>query len=155
MLFNIVGVILQALLVALLYWLILFQTNLRFTLIVIGLASLTIFTNYKISVIMRRAIEKSTNAVGDMGAFMQETFSSMAVVKAYGAEAYEQERFSNALSKNLRYSVLLGVLERINQPLDDIVYSVALVVVVIYRLVLILLSNMEPQNVVLYLLVLT
>lgn len=154
-LYNIVTALLQSLPMAFLFWLILFQTNLKFTVIVILVSSLTIASTYYIGKKMRRLIAGANNTLGDMGAFMQETFSGMAVVKAYGAESYEQQRFTSSLAENFRYTVLLGALERMNKPIEDMIYSVSLVLIVIYSLSLVLSGAMPTEALVLYVYILT
>lgn len=154
-LYNIVTALLQSLPVAILFWFVLFQTNFQFTLIVIAVFSATVLVSYQISLRIRHAIVSANNALGDMGAFMQETFSGIAVVKAYNAEAFEHKRFSFALSENIRCAIRMGALERINKPMEDMIYSVALSLIVIYSLSLILSGNMQTSTLVLYVYVLS
>ncbi len=73
-----------------------------------GLLALAIFPFaawlfVKFSRKMRRASRKSLESMGYISAFLQETIFGQRIVKAFGMEAYEAERFKRANDQYFRY----------------------------------------------------
>lgn len=83
-----------------------------------------------------KAIRKISNSIlekiADINAFLQESLTSIKIVKVYNREEYEANRFKNKTYQNYSYSMKANRLVAFLKPLNEIFSTLGLVGVVLY-----------------------
>jgi len=69
------------------------------------------------SSLLRKYSHRIQNSVGDVTQVASETIRAISEVKTYGAQSYEEKRFSNASKNNLLQSLKLARVTEISSPL--------------------------------------
>lgn len=116
-------------------------------LIVIGLLSYLLYTNWRltlcfivfmpvIGILVRIASKKMRklsiqvqNTMGDVNHVVQETINGNSVVKSFTGEAFEQQRFYKSSEENLRRGLKMVVVQNINSPIIQLILSCAMAVI--------------------------
>lgn len=124
------------------------KTIVREGAIVIGLISFLFYTNWKLSISLlivgpfaallvrtaskrfRKLARALQGSMGDLNHVAQEAINGFAVVKTYGGEPFERERFQRASYDNLRQSMKMVITGAINTPLVQLLMSVAMAAVI-------------------------
>ncbi|MDB6072131.1 MAG: msbA, partial [Verrucomicrobiales bacterium] len=102
---------------------VLFYLDWKFTLMAMLLFPLCIIPVMLVSKKVRKAGAEEESEAGAMGVIMQEAFSGIRVVKAYGREEYETSRFNSSNQKMLRSMMRWNrALEGVG-PLTEVVAS--------------------------------
>jgi ATP-binding cassette, subfamily B, bacterial MsbA len=111
---------------------VLFYLDWRFTLMALLLFPLCIIPVVLVSKKVRKAGAEEEQEAGAMGVIMQEAFSGIRVVKAYGREEYESERFNSSNQKMLRSMMRWNrALEGVG-PLTEVVASLGVAAALVY-----------------------
>lgn len=74
----------------------------------------------------RKLSGKIQNAMGDVNHVVSETITAFQVVKTYGGEAYERQRFDRASKENLKQGMKMVVTSAISTPLVQLLLAVAM-----------------------------
>lgn len=111
---------------------VLFYLDWKFTLMAMLLFPLCIIPVVLVSKKVRRAGADEEAEAGAMGVIMQEAFSGIRVVKAYGREAHEVSRFNASNQKMLRSMMRWNrALEGVG-PLTEVVASLGVAAALVY-----------------------
>ncbi len=115
---------------------VLFYLDWKFTLMAMLLFPLCIIPVMLVSRKVRKAGAEEEQEAGTMGVIMQEAFSGIRVVKAYGREEYESARFNSSNQKMLRSMMRWNrALEGVG-PLTEVVASLGVAAALVYVFVL-------------------
>ena len=111
---------------------VLFYLDWRFTLMAMLLFPLCIIPVILVGKKVRKAGAEEEQEAGAMGVIMQEAFSGIRVVKSYGREEYEAERFNSSNQKMLRSMMRWNrALEGVG-PLTEVVASLGVAAALVY-----------------------
>lgn len=118
------GLITIALLGYLLY------SNWRLTMVILVFAPLIGFIIRKASKRMRKLSVQVQNTMGDVNHVVQETVNANIVVKSFGGQSFEQERFRVNSMENLRRGLKMVMVQQLNSPIVQFIMSVAMSIVI-------------------------
>ena len=104
----------------------------RLTLIFVLVAPLMAFYLRKMRPQLHSAAHEAQDSVGEMTKVAEESISGQRIVKIFGAQAYENERFSNVAAKNRRMQIRLARLSGLNSMVVELIAAVSLGLVVYY-----------------------
>lgn len=120
------------------------KTIVREGAVVIGLLGYLFYTNWKLSLSLllvgplaallvrvaskrfRKLAVRMQNAMGNLNHIAQEAINGFLVVKTYGGEDFERNRFDKASRENLKQGMKIVVTSAINTPLVQLLMAVAL-----------------------------
>lgn len=123
------------------------QTLIKDGLIVIGLLSYLLYTNWRLTLCiivfmpvigllvriaskkMRKLSIQVQNTMGDVNHVVQETITGNSVVKSFTGEAFEQQRFYHSSEENLRRGLKMVVVQNINSPVVQLILSCAMAII--------------------------
>ncbi|WAU72214.1 lipid A export permease/ATP-binding protein MsbA [Acinetobacter sp. TR11] len=123
------------------------QTLVKDGLIVVGLLSYLLYTNWRltlcivvfmpfIGILVRIASKKMRklsiqvqNTMGDVNHVVQETINGNSVVKSFTGEVFEQQRFYKSSEENLRRGLKMVVVQNINSPIIQLLLSMAMAII--------------------------
>jgi len=115
---------------------VLFYLDPKFTLMAMLLFPLCIIPVVLVSKKVRKAGAEEEQEAGAMGVIMQEAFSGIRVVKSYGREEYESQRFNSSNQKMLKSMMRWNrALEGVG-PLTEVVASIGVAAALVYVFVL-------------------
>lgn len=124
------------------------QTIIRDGLIVIGLLGYLFYTNWRLSLSllivapaigflvrkaskrMRRLSGELQTTMGDVNHVVQESINGYSVVKSYGGQQYESQRFERFSLLNLKRGLKLVITVSISTPVIQVMMAIALAIVV-------------------------
>ncbi|POU26033.1 lipid A export permease/ATP-binding protein MsbA [Acinetobacter sp. ACNIH3] len=112
----------------------LLYTNWRLTLIILIFAPIIGLLIRKAAQRMRKLSKQVQNTMGDVNHVVQESVNANMVVKAFGGQAYEQERFRKHSLENLRRGLKMVVVKELNSPIVQLIMSIALSIVMFLAL---------------------
>ena len=112
----------------------LLYTNWRLTLIILIFAPIIGLLIRKAAQRMRKLSKQVQNTMGDVNHVVQESVNANMVVKAFGGQTYEQERFSKHSLENLRRGLKMVVVKELNSPIVQLIMSIALSIVMFLAL---------------------
>lgn len=118
------GLITIALLGYLLY------SNWRLTMVILVFAPLIGFIIRKASKRMRKLSVQVQNTMGDVNHVVQETVNANIVVKSFGGQRFEQERFRANSMENLRRGLKMVMVQQLNSPIVQFIMSIAMSIVI-------------------------
>lgn len=116
--------------------------------IVIGLLGFLLWTNWKLTlfiflvfppiiILFNYAAKRLTrlssnlqNVIGDINHIANETITCFQVVKTYGGENLEKERFNKAAEDNLKYSMKMVLTTVLSSPLIQVLLAIPLAVII-------------------------
>lgn len=81
---------------------------------------------------VRKYSKQSQEHLSDLSSVLQENVSGVRVVKAFGMEAYEEEKFNRENQKVFGRLIKIVLARNVNQPLMEIVSSLGIVSVLVY-----------------------
>ena len=117
------GLITIALLGYLLY------TNWRLTMCILIFGPVIGFVISKASKRMRKLSQQVQDTMGDVNHVVQETVNANLIVKGFGGQIYEQERFKQNSLENLRRGLKMVAVQQLNSPVVQLIMSVSLSIV--------------------------
>ena len=121
--------------------------NWRLTLWLVGIMPLSGYAVFRIGRRLRRLSKRDLELSGDLMSFLAESLSGIRLLKTYGREETEKERFHSINVRFTRLSVKLGQLSASASPLVELIGSVAIVGIMWYGGTLILDGAMTPGEV--------
>jgi len=104
--------------------------NWRLTLIVFALVPLTLWVVRLASKRLRGLSRKAQQNIGDLTQVVDEAVGGHRVVKLYGGEAYEQERFLSAANLARAYEMKRVAANAVYEPVIQFIAAIALAVIV-------------------------
>ena len=104
--------------------------NWRLTLIVFALVPLTLWVVRMASKRLRGLSRKAQQNIGDLTQVVDEAVGGHRVVKLYGGEAYEQERFRSAANLARAYEMKRVAANAVYEPVIQLIAAIALAVIV-------------------------
>jgi ATP-binding cassette, subfamily B, bacterial MsbA len=108
----------------------LFYLNWKLTLIALAVGPLIAWCVKLLSLRLRRMARGSQQAMGGLVHVLEETIECHKVVKIFGGQEYESQRFRKASQLLRGFSMRLVVPEALTTPVTDILASAALAVIV-------------------------
>ena len=117
------GLIASALLGYLLY------TNWRLTAVILIFGPLIGLMIRKASKRMRKLSKQVQNTKGDVNHVVQESVGGHLVVKGFGGQSYELERFRKHSIENLKRGLKMVVVQQLNSPVVQLIMSIALSII--------------------------
>ncbi len=122
------GLITLALLGYLLY------TNWRLTMCILIFAPVIGFIISKAARRMRKLSQQVQDTMGDVNHVVQETVNANLIVKGFGGQSYEQERFKENSLENLRRGLKMVAVQQLNSPVVQLIMSISLSIVMFIAL---------------------
>lgn len=122
------GLITLALLGYLLY------TNWRLTMCILIFAPVIGFIISKAARRMRKLSQQVQDTMGDVNHVVQETVNANLIVKGFGGQNYEQERFKQNSLENLRRGLKMVAVQQLNSPVVQLIMSISLSIVMFIAL---------------------
>lgn len=104
-------------------------TNWRLTLIILIFAPLIGLLIRKASKRMRKLSLQVQDTMGDVNHVVQETVNGNVVVKGFGGQTYEQERFKATSLENLKRGLKMVVVQQMNSPIVQFIMSIAMSII--------------------------
>ncbi len=74
----------------------------------------------------RKLSSKIQNAMGDINHVVSETITAFQIVKTYGGEEYERQRFDRASKENLKQGMKMVVTSALSTPLVQLLLAIAM-----------------------------
>ena len=108
----------------------LFYTNWRLSLTILLITPFVALIVRKAAKKMRTLSTQLQNSMGDVSHVVQETVNGYSVVKAYGGQDYERERFHKYSLENLKKGLKLVIVVSLNTPLVQLFMAIAMSIVV-------------------------
>ncbi|HWE50911.1 MAG TPA: ABC transporter transmembrane domain-containing protein [Bryobacteraceae bacterium] len=106
---------------------VIFGTDWKLALFAIALFPFVLVPTARLGKRIRRRSRKTQDAVGDLNQVLQEAISGHQVVKAFGAEKYESNRFRAAADRLLRTNLRYVLIQGIPSPLIEMMGAVTFV----------------------------
>jgi len=104
--------------------------NWQLTLIVFGMAPLTLWVVRMASKRLRGLSRKAQQNIGDLTQMVDEAVGGHRVVKLYGGEAYEQTRFRRAANLARQFEMKRVAANAVYEPVIQFIAAVALAIIV-------------------------
>ena len=104
----------------------LFYMNWRLSLSLLIIGPLAGFLVRVASKRFRKLSSKIQNAMGDINHVVSETITAFQVVKTYGGEEYERQRFDRASKENLKQGMKMVVTSALSTPLVQLLLAIAM-----------------------------
>ncbi|XKH00618.1 lipid A export permease/ATP-binding protein MsbA [Marinobacter nauticus] len=122
--------------------------TLREGLTIIGLLSFMIYTNWKLTLVFlivgpiiggvvsyaskrfRRISKRIQGSMGDITHVASESISGYRVVRTFGGEDYERERFRDVSARNLKQSLKMASTQAISVPVIQVLVAIAIAALV-------------------------
>ncbi len=83
---------------------------------------------------MRKLSQQVQDTMGDVNHVVQESVNANMVVKAFGGQSYEQERFKAHSMENLRRGLKMVAVQQLNSPVVQLIMSISLSIVMFIAL---------------------
>ncbi|WP_180075019.1 lipid A export permease/ATP-binding protein MsbA [Acinetobacter sp. YH12254] len=122
------GLITIALLGYLLY------SNWRLTMCILIFAPVIGYVISKAARRMRKLSQQVQDTMGDVNHVVQETVNANLIVKGFGGQSYEQERFKQNSLENLRRGLKMVAVQQLNSPVVQLIMSISLSIVMFIAL---------------------
>ena len=103
------------------YVILLFAISQRLTLYALVVAPLLLAALQPLLKKLRKGYRKLRNDYGEMTSILQEVVNGVRLVKSYGAEAYEEKRFTDASTRYSRGMVRVTRLAFMAQPITEVI----------------------------------
>ncbi len=108
----------------------LFWMNWRLSLSLLIVGPLVGLLVRKASKRLRKLSHQIQDSMGEVSHIVNESINGYSVVKNYGGQAYERERFDRASTNNLKKSLKMVITSSINTPLIQFLMAIAMGIVV-------------------------
>jgi len=110
--------------IGLLFWL--FYLDWRLTLVFLSMAPLMGLLVGKVAKRIRRLNTKVQNTVGDIAQITAEMISGYKVMRSFGGERYERERFAKASDNNFTQNMKIVITSNTNAPLMHLLIALSM-----------------------------
>ncbi len=111
---------------------VMFTRDWHLSLIAMVVLPFAFFPVVKFGRMLRRISTKSQESMGDISVILPETISGSRIVKAFGMEEYEKERFNRENIKYFRYLMKSVMVRALSSPLMEFLGGIAIVFVILY-----------------------
>lgn len=146
---KIAKILLTSLPLAIFYWVALIRTNAELTLAAVVAFGSSYFLVQTIGRVARNTAVKLGDATAGIEATLQESFSGVTLVKAYGSEKVQLDRLDTALANSLRPMILDRVITRVTRPINRLLQDVPAVSVLLFGAFLILSGRLQISTLIL------
>ncbi|MGH9368718.1 MAG: ABC transporter ATP-binding protein [Thermoanaerobaculia bacterium] len=109
-----------------------FSLNARLAFVVFVVAPIVLVGIVENARRLRRTAVSSRERMGEMGSLVSETLRGNRVIKTYGMEDFEAERFRTANDRLFRVSLRTARLQAINSPLMEVLAGLGLAAIFVY-----------------------
>ena len=111
---------------------VMFTRDWQLSLIAMVVLPFAFFPVVKFGRMLRRISTKSQESMGDISVILHETISGSRIVKAFGMEEYEKERFNRENIRYFRYLIKSVMVRALSSPLMEFLGGIAIVFVILY-----------------------
>jgi len=108
----------------------LLYTNWRLTICILIFAPLIGLLIRKAAKRMRKLSVQVQNTMGDINHVVQESVNGNAVVKGFGGETFEQERFYHHSNENLKRGLKMVIVQQMNSPIVQLIMAIAMSIII-------------------------
>jgi len=129
---------------------IMFLTSWKLALLTIVLVPANVLLIGGISRKLRKGSLRAQERMADMTAVLQETISGVRVVKAFGMESFEQNKFQFFNLKYFKEYLKMRRYAELASPMSETLGAVASVVILWYGGKLVIRENLDPANLMLF-----
>ncbi|MEE1123492.1 MAG: lipid A export permease/ATP-binding protein MsbA [Acinetobacter pseudolwoffii] len=109
-------------------------SNWRLTMCILIFAPVIGFVISKAARRMRKLSQQVQDTMGDVNHVVQETVNANLIVKGFGGQSYEQERFKQNSLENLRRGLKMVAVQQLNSPVVQLIMSISLSIVMFIAL---------------------
>ncbi|HEX5134461.1 MAG TPA: ABC transporter ATP-binding protein [Thermoanaerobaculia bacterium] len=106
--------------------------NAHLSLFVLLLAPVLLLPIIEVTRRLRRTTFSSRERIGEMGALLSETLRGHRVIKTYGMEPFEAERFARANDRYFRVTRRTVRIQALNSPMMEVIAGVGLSAIFVY-----------------------
>ncbi len=106
--------------------------NARLSLFVLLLAPILLLPIVEVTRRLRRTTFSSRERIGEMGALLSETLRGQRVIKTYGMEPFEAERFAGANDRYFRVTRRTVRIQALNSPMMEVIAGIGLSAIFVY-----------------------
>jgi subfamily B ATP-binding cassette protein MsbA len=111
---------------------VMFTRDWQLSLLAMVVLPFAFFPVVKFGRMLRRISTKSQESMGDISVILHETISGSRIVKAFGMEDYEKERFNRENIRYFRYLMKSVMVRALSSPLMEFLGGIAIVFVILY-----------------------
>ncbi len=108
----------------------LFYMNWRLSLALLLVGPMVAFLVRKASKRLRKLSHQIQDSMGEVSHIVNESINGYSVVKNYGGQAYERDRFDRASKSNLKKNLKMVITSSINTPLIQLLMAIAMGIIV-------------------------
>jgi len=108
----------------------LFYMNWRLSLALLLVGPMVAFLVRKASKRLRKLSHQIQDSMGEVSHIVNESITGYSVVKNYGGQAFERERFDRASTSNLKKNLKMVITSSINTPLIQLLMAIAMGIIV-------------------------
>ncbi len=106
--------------------------NARLSLFVLVLAPVLLLPIVEVTRRLRRTTFSSRERIGEMGALLSETLRGQRVIKTYGMEPFEADRFAGANDRYFRVTRRTVRIQALNSPMMEVIAGIGLSAIFVY-----------------------
>jgi subfamily B ATP-binding cassette protein MsbA len=106
--------------------------NARLSVFVLVLAPILLLPIIEVTRRLRRTTFSSRERIGEMGALLSETLRGHRVIKTYGMEPFEAERFARANDRYFRVTRRTVRIQALNSPMMEVIAGLGLAAIFVY-----------------------
>ncbi len=106
--------------------------NAQLSVFVLVLAPILLLPIIEVTRRLRRTTFSSRERIGEMGALLSETLRGHRVIKTYGMEPFEADRFARANDRYFRVTRRTVRIQALNSPMMEIIAGVGLAAIFVY-----------------------
>ena len=106
--------------------------NAKLSIFVLVLAPILLLPIIEVTRRLRRTTFSSRERIGEMGALLSETLRGHRVIKTYGMEPFEAERFAGANDRYFRVTRRTVRIQALNSPMMEVIAGLGLAAIFVY-----------------------
>jgi ATP-binding cassette subfamily B protein len=125
---------------------VMFYLNWQFTLIALLIVPLLFFEVYTITLRSKLATRAVRKKLGEITSVLQESLSSMRVIKAYGREDYEENRLERETLESIDMTLNARKIKARLSPIVDIIVAIGTCIVLWYGARIVLTASLRPES---------
>lgn len=111
---------------------IIFYRDWKLALIAITVLPVAVIPIVKFGRRMRKFSTRTQEAVADMSSLLHETFSGTRIVKAFGMESYEKERFAEKTARLFGYEMRAVIVRSTSSPVMELLGGIGITLIIWY-----------------------
>ncbi len=131
-------------------FLIMFQLNVRLSVVILISFPLLTFVIYKIYLRVKLTARNQRHTEGRLASRVGEILSAVPLIQAYGTEAYERERFDRDSTRSMRESIRISRMEAAATRLVEIISALGTAIVVLFGCLQVFEGTMTPGDVLVF-----